>query len=70
MSTTDESPAPATTKGKDRSMVPTFALLVSCVLSAYGFSRKIDLWSYYVPGGLILASLLWAAWPRLLRTRS
>ena len=64
MSTTNPAPAPSG-KGRDRSLAPTFALLASCGMAAYGFSAKSALWSYYVPAALMLASAIWALWPRI-----
>lgn len=57
-------------KKPDRSTVPMLALLVACVVAAYGFSSESALWRWQMPLALVVFGAAWAFWPRGRRAAS
>lgn len=49
-------------KKKDRSTLPTLAVIVGCVLFAYGFSKGNALIQWALPAGLLVAAVAWTWW--------
>ena len=54
-------PAPA--KKRDRSIIPTLAFIVSCVVAAYGFKTGNAFLLWMLPAILMVVAITWSFWP-------